>query len=149
MQETIYMVGESYLAYKEKRMASVNIKNSESITSFIRDIWHPDISIIERFLSINLNRANNIISYHWISQGGLAGTIFDTRIILKSALESLACSIILAHNHPSGNTTPSSADLTITSKITKSAEIMEIKVLDHIILTPDSYYSMADHGHFD
>ena len=146
MAETIYMVGESYLAYKEKSMKSIDIKNSTNVAQFIKSIWYDDISIIERFLSLNLNRANSIISYHWVSQGGLTGTVVDTRIIFKSAIESLASAIIIAHNHPSRKLDPSEADLILTDKIKQTSNIMDIQLLDHLIITKDSYFSFADGG---
>ena len=141
------MVGEAYLAYKEKKIVNINIKKSTDVYNFINDIWHKDISIIERFLLLNLDRKNSIISYHWISQGGLSGTIIDTKIIFKSAIESLASAIIVAHNHPSGNTKPSDADIKVTSKLKQTGEIMNISLLDHLIITNISYCSMADNGY--
>ena len=81
-----------------------------------------------------------------ISQGGLSGTIIDVRIILKMALEKLACSIILCHNHPSGNLIPSQADKDITNKIKEAGKFMDIPVLDHLIIGNDAYFSFADEG---
>ena len=147
MNDAIYMVGESYLTYKEKTMMSIDIKDSKHVYEFIKSIWQPDIQILERFLLLALNRKNSIISYHWISQGGLAGTVVDIRIIFKSAVESLASNIIVCHNHPSGNLQPSDADITITNKIARSGEIMDIKLLDHLIINSEGYLSMADEGY--
>ena len=141
------MVGETRLKYvSTKKMVPVDIKDSKDVYAFIKELWYDDLEVIERFLLLNLNRTNSIISYHWISQGGLAGTVIDTRVIFKSAIESLAQSIIVTHNHPSGNTKPSEADITITNKLSRTGEIMEIKLLDHLIITHDSYFSMADDG---
>jgi DNA repair protein RadC len=81
-----------------------------------------------------------------ISQGGLTGTVIDTRMILKHALDKRATSIIISHNHPSGNRTPSEADIKITKKIRSAAEIMDIMVLDHIIVAGRTYFSFADEG---
>ena len=93
-----------------------------------------------------LNQANKTIGYAKISQGGIAGTVVDVRIIAKYAVESLAVSVILAHNHPSGNLKPSEADLIITKKIKEGLKILDIKVFDHIILSADNYYSFEDEG---
>jgi len=81
-----------------------------------------------------------------ISQGGISGTVIDVRIILKNALEKLASSIILCHNHPSGTMEASDADMKITRKIKNAAQLMDISVLDHIIIGQNSYISMADEG---
>lgn len=93
-----------------------------------------------------MNRSNNTIGYAKISQGGVAGTVVDVKIIAKYAIDTLASSVILAHNHPSGNTQPSRADKDITQKIKDSLKLFDISVLDHIILTEDEYFSFADEG---
>ena len=100
----------------------------------------------EEFWVLLLNRNNLYIDKMMISQGGLSGTIIDVRIILKMALEKLACSIILCHNHPSGNLIPSQADKDITNKIKEAGKYMDIPVLDHLIIGNDAYFSFADEG---
>ncbi len=100
----------------------------------------------EEFWVLLLNRSNRVVTKFKISQGGISGTVIDVRLILKPAIENLASSIILCHNHPSGNRYPSDADEKITKKIKESAEIMDIKVLDHIIVTDKSYFSFQDEG---
>ena len=121
------------------------IRNSETV----RDIFSPLLADLEHeeFWLLCLNRANRVLGKYKISQGGLSGTVVDTRIILKKALDSLSSCLILVHNHPSGNTQPSKADITITKKIKEAAEVMEIKVLDHVIICANSqYFSFADEG---
>lgn len=122
------------------------IKNSQHVAEIFREIYEDSISIYESMFAVYLNRANNTIGWFRISQGGLSGTVVDQRLILKVALECLASSIILCHNHPSGSKQPSEADINTTKKVKQAAEIMDIKILDHVILTEDSYYSMADEG---
>lgn len=100
----------------------------------------------EVFAVIFLNRANRIIHFEIISRGGITGTVADPRIILKKALEEEAVSIILCHNHPSGNLTPSRADELLTQKIKEAALLLDIRVLDHIIVSEMGYYSFADEG---
>ncbi|HET6558479.1 MAG TPA: DNA repair protein RadC [Prolixibacteraceae bacterium] len=100
----------------------------------------------EEFWILLLNRNNMMIEKLQISQGGLSGTVIDVRIILKMAIEKLACSIILCHNHPSGNLVPSEADKEITRKIKEAGKHMDIPVLDHVIIGNDSYFSFADEG---
>lgn len=100
----------------------------------------------EEFWVLILNRANRVIKKHQISQGGVAGTVADPKIIYKSALDSLASGIILAHNHPSGNLTPSQADIDLTKKLREAGKMLEIQVLDHIIVAGQKYFSFADEG---
>ncbi|MCH5246698.1 MAG: DNA repair protein RadC [Muribaculaceae bacterium] len=100
----------------------------------------------EEFWIVFLDRSNRIKSSEMISVGGVSGTIVDIKIILKKALDKLASSLILVHNHPSGNLKPSVADDSITSKIKEGAEAIDMKVLDHIIVSPLGYYSYNDEG---
>lgn len=100
----------------------------------------------EEFWILMLNRNNLVIDKMMVSQGGLSGTIIDVRIILKTALDKLACSLILCHNHPSGNLIPSEADKEITRKIREAGKHMDIAVLDHLIIGNDAYFSFADEG---
>lgn len=100
----------------------------------------------EEFWVLFLNRANRIISKQQISAGGMSGTIADPRMIFKAALDQKALSIILCHNHPSGNTQPSTADIQLTKNIVEAGKVLEISVLDHVIITQNDYYSFADEG---
>lgn len=100
----------------------------------------------EIFGVLYLNRANRINHFEIISEGGITGTVADPRIILKKALEQDAVSIILCHNHPSGNTKPSKSDEDLTQKIKQAARYFDITLLDHIIVSESGYYSFADEG---
>lgn len=122
----------------------IPVKSSETVFS----IFHPLMGDLEHeeFWLLMLNRANRVSGKYKISQGGLSGTVIDTRIILKKALDQLASSIIVCHNHPSGNRQPSEADIKITEKLLKAAEMLEIKLLDHVIIADKSYFSFADEG---
>jgi DNA repair protein RadC len=100
----------------------------------------------EEFWILLLDRGNKIMDKALISQGGVSGTVTDVRLIMKSAVEKLASSIILCHNHPSGTLQASDSDLKITKKISDAAKIMDISVLDHIIIGQNKYFSMADEG---
>lgn len=99
----------------------------------------------EVFGVVYLNKANKINHFEVISRGGISGTIADPRIIFSKALEVKATHMILCHNHPSGNLKPSRQDEELTQKLKKAGELMEIKVLDHIIVSDEGYYSFADH----
>ncbi len=114
-------------------------------SSDIYDFLKPILAHLphEEFYFVLLNRRNDILTREKLSQGGLSGTVVDIRLILKAALEYGASSIILCHNHPSGNTQPSDADIKITKKIKEGAKLLDIMVLDHIIIG-DGYSSMAD-----
>lgn len=100
----------------------------------------------EEFWVLLLNRSNSVIKRESVSRGGVAGTVVDSKIIFKSAIENLASSIILCHNHPSGNLKPSEADIKLTKKIKEAGTLLDIPVLDHIIITDSAYYSFADEG---
>ncbi len=101
----------------------------------------------EEFWILLLNRANKVISKERISSGGVAGTVVDAKIVFRKALENgPACSLILVHNHPSGNIRPSQADIEITKKLKMAGEALDIGVLDHLIIAGQSYYSFADDG---
>lgn len=100
----------------------------------------------EIFAVVFLNRSNKINHFEIISKGGITGTVADPRIILKKALENEATAIVLCHNHPSGNVKPSRADEELTVKIKEAAKYFDIRVMDHIIVSEDGYYSFADEG---
>jgi DNA repair protein RadC len=100
----------------------------------------------EVFAVIFLNRANKINHFEIISKGGITGTVADPRIILKKALEEDATSLVLCHNHPSGNLRPSRADEELTKKIKEAASYFDITIIDHIIVSEDGFYSFADDG---
>jgi DNA repair protein RadC len=98
----------------------------------------------EEFWALFLNRSNKVLCKSKISQGGITGTVTDIRLILKTALEHLATSMILCHNHPSGNLQPSDADISITRRLKDSSSLMDISLLDHVIVAHNRYFSFAD-----
>ncbi|SDM75603.1 RadC family protein [Kriegella aquimaris] len=100
----------------------------------------------EEFWIVYLNNANSVLQLSQLSKGGLTGTLVDIRIVMKQALELGAVALILAHNHPSGTLKPSAADKQITQKLKLGAEALDIKVLDHLIITQKDYFSFADEG---
>ena len=93
-----------------------------------------------------MNRANHVMELKNVSKGGVSGTVADAKLIFKAALSKLASSIILCHNHPSGNLKPSKADLQLTSKLVEGGKNLDIAVLDHLIIGNNSYFSFADEG---
>lgn len=103
----------------------------------------------EHMAAIYMNRANKIIGFKVLSSGGMTGTVCDVRTVLAVGLQLMAVGIILVHNHPSGNLKPSKADEMLTKKVKEGAQLMDMNVLDHLIITPfenDGYYSFADEG---
>jgi DNA repair protein RadC len=108
------------------------------IEPLVSDLQH------EEFWVLLLNRSNQIIDQKRISQGGISGTVTDVRLILNAAVERLASGLILCHNHPSGNLSPSDADFKITKKIKDAAAFLDLTVLDHLIISEQGYLSMAD-----
>lgn len=122
----------------------VIIKSSKDIATYLK-VMLMDFSH-EVFAVVYLNRANKITHFEIISQGGITGTVADPRVILKRAVEKNACSLILTHNHPSGSLLPSKSDEEITSKIKMAASYFDIKILDHLIVSDEGYFSFADDG---
>lgn len=100
----------------------------------------------EMFMAIYLDRSQKVLSYQTVSTGGITGTIADPRLILKKAIEEGASSIILSHNHPSGNLRPSQADIDLTRKMKEAAQLIDVRVMDHLIISEEGYYSFADDG---
>ncbi len=120
------------------------IKNSRDTFEIIQSVL-TDLNY-EEFWIILLNRANKVLKKINVSEGGLSGTVADPKKIFKLALDHYASSVILCHNHPSGNITPSDADKKLTRKILRGAEYLEISILDHIIVGVENYFSFADEG---
>lgn len=120
------------------------ILHSKDIAEFLR----AKLKYMKRevFAVVFLNRANKVMHHEIISEGGITGTVADPRVILKKALEHDAVNLILCHNHPSGSVKPSRQDEELTQKIKEAARYLDIKVMDHIIVSEDGYYSFADEG---
>jgi DNA repair protein RadC len=100
----------------------------------------------EEFWMILLNRSNQLIRKECVSKGGVSGTVVDPKMVFKPALQYLACSMIICHNHPSGNLNPSASDIKITKQLKEAGRTLEIPVLDHLIVAEEKYYSFADNG---
>ena len=142
-----YSVAEIGITYTPKVPAKnrIKIQGSQDVYNACTAFW-PAFDHVEYFYILFLNRGNHLLGVHQISKGGFTGTVVDVRVIFQVALKACATSIIAVHNHPSGNLTPSDADDVITRKIKEAGRILEIPLLDHLIITSESYYSMADNG---
>lgn len=149
MENQFTKIAEVKLSYITNVKASDRIQVTSSLESYrlFRESWDKEtIELFEEFKLMLLNRSNKVLGIAQLSQGGISGTVTDVRIILQYALKANASSIILCHNHPSGNLQPSEADLRITGKVKEAGMIHDITMLDHLIITNDGYYSMADMG---
>lgn len=122
------------------------VNNSKKIADYIRQFYSDDLGIFESFFLLTLDRALNTTGFVKISQGGIFGTVVDIRLICKYAIDSLCSSVVICHNHPSGNINPSEQDNVQTQKVKQAMKMFDINLLDHIILTENSYYSYADNG---
>lgn len=135
-----------------RRRRAEEVVELKKVTSskVIFEIMQPIIGELphEEFWIIYLNNSNKVISKSQLSKGGITGTLVDIRIVFKTALEMGATALILIHNHPSGTLIPSDADKQITRKLKLAGDSLEIKVLDHLIVTETSYFSFADEGIF-
>lgn len=125
---------------RERKTISSSRDAYEWLRPLVADLDH------EQFWILLLNRANKVMGAEQVSIGGMTGTVVDPKIIFRRALQGQATSLILCHNHPSGNVQPSAADLDITRKLRRAGEHLEIPVLDHLIITQSAYHSFADEG---
>jgi DNA repair protein RadC len=133
-----------------RRRKEAELPQKQTVTSSAHafDLLHPHLMDLphEEFWVLLLSRANSVLKKVQISSGGVAGTVADPKIIFKTAIENLASSLILVHNHPSGNLKPSQADLELTKKMKEAGKLLEIPVLDHLIIAERKYFSFADEG---
>ena len=128
----------------EEAQKIIKIQSSKSVFELLQ----PIIGELEHeeFWIVYLNNSNKVLHRAQLSKGGITGTLVDVRLVMKQALELGAVALILAHNHPSGTLKPSAADKQITQKLKTAAEVLDIKVLDHLIITQKEYFSFADEG---
>jgi len=125
--------------------SNIKLTNSRSVFNLLLENWnHDTIQLLEEFKVLLLNRNNIVLGIYQVSKGGIAGTVVDPKLIFGVALKTVASSIILAHNHPSGNLKPSPEDIRITKKLVEAGKVLDIQVLDHLIITDIGYYSFAD-----
>lgn len=140
-------VKEFSLKYNKTEIDTTTISNSIEITDILRRVFDKDeINIYECFYILLLNNSLKVQGFAKISQGGITETTADTRLIAKYAIDSFSTNVVLAHNHPSGNKIPSNNDKKLTDKVVKALQLLDIRVLDHIIITDNDYYSFADGG---
>lgn len=142
-------LAEVQVAYKNNVPPSDRVKltGTPDTIGYLRSVWDTDrIEYTEDMVMILLNIAKDVLGWVKLSQGGTIGTVCDPKVVFSVALVANANSIILAHNHPSGNLRPSEQDILVCRKINEGAKLLDIKLLDNIIITANGYYSFASEG---
>ncbi len=145
----LYKVAEVELSYKTKVKASdrPQIMSSKDAYNVLLAAWDEGrIEFVEQFKVLFLNRANKVLGIYDVSTGGVSGTVADPKVIFVAALKANACGIVISHNHQSGNQKPSRQDEELTLRIKSAGQLLEIKLMDHVIVTTEGYYSFADEG---
>lgn len=148
-KQTSFTVAEVQLIYKSKCDITLRprITKSSECYKILLSSWNQDtIELCEEFKILLLNRANKVLAISTLSQGGTASTIADPKLLFTTALKLKASSLILAHNHPSGELKPSEADIKMTKNLIEGGKILDIIVLDHLIISSNGYYSFGDEG---
>lgn len=149
-QSEFFNVAEVQLSYKPhfKAQERPQISTSQQAYQVLLSNWDKSlINFLEQAKMILLNRNNRVLGIVDLSKGGGSSTVMDTRVVFAIALKSTATSIILAHNHPSGNLRPSSDDVRITKKLKEAAKLLDIELHDHLIITENNYLSMAEEAY--
>ena len=148
-EKTLFEVAEIQLSYKSKVKASLRpkIESSRDAYNVLNKYWDEGkMDFVEQFKVLLLNRANKVIGIYEVSSGTTVGTVADPRSVFVAALKANACAVIISHNHPSGNLIASQADINLTKDLKDAGKFLHIPLLDHIIMTSESYYSFADEG---
>ena len=140
-------IQEITVQYSKALSTDKSVHNSEDAYRYFLEVWNMNtIELQEEFKVLLLNNANQILGVYNLSKGGMTGTIADIRLLFATALKTASVGIILAHNHPSGVLKPSYADKVLTNKIRTSGEMLDIKMLDHLIISKEGYFSFKDEG---
>jgi DNA repair protein RadC len=140
-------VAEIKISYHPSKNDKPLIRSSGDAFTFFKGFYMSErICLQEQFAAMYLNRANKVLGVTILSIGGMTGTVVDVRLVICVALKCAATSILLCHNHPSGNLQPSRSDIELTNKIKQAADLFDIKLIEHLIITEESYYSFADEG---
>lgn len=135
-----------YLKKEKSSFPKTKITRSSDAYEIIRQFYQDDIDIYESFFILLLDRSSYTIGYAKISQGGIAGTVVDNKLLAKYVVDSLASAVVLAHNHPSGSLKPSDPDIKVTQQLKQCLSYFGSVVLDHLIITSSGYYSFAEEG---
>lgn len=140
-------ISEISVSYSNSNDKKLKVKNSKDSFEILLESWDKKtIELQEEFKILLLNRGNTVLGMYPMSKGGVTGTVVDAKLVFSVALKCNASNIIIAHNHPSGNLTPSEADKLITKKLKTAGKYLDITLLDHLIITKSGYYSFTDNG---
>lgn len=140
-------VAEIKVSYSTANTPKIKITNAQKAFELILSSWDSDIiELQEEFKILLLNRVNEVLGIYPLSKGGRTGTVVDLRLIFAVVLKCNAIGIILCHNHPSGNLKPSDADISITNNIKKCADLLDINLIDHLIITKNGFFSFSSEG---
>ena len=148
MRKTLHGVSEIEISYRPAIGSKPEVTSSSDAYHILKEYYPEDqIALKEYFVVMYLNQANRVIGVQKLSIGGLTAAIADVRLLFGTALKVLATGVVISHNHPSGNTRPSLQDINLTKQVKEAGKLLDIKLLDHLILTPDDkYISLADRG---
>lgn len=149
MEKMQFKVSEIQVSYRPGFKAGERPKVTSSMDAYsiLRQAWDEDrMELLEDFKVLLLNRPNRVLGVILVASGGFAGVMVDPKLVFSVALKCGAHAMILAHNHPSGELLPSSANISLTEKLSAGEKLLGIKVFDHLILSPDGYYSFGDEG---
>lgn len=147
----MFLLNEVCLTYKTKAPITSNtpvISGPEDAFRILKQHWETDINMVERFKVLLLDTKNRVIGISNFSQGGMNGTVVDSRILFATALQALATAMIIAHNHPSGDVQPSKNDEILTDRLMRVGKDLDLPIIDHLIVSPDSYYSFGSKQFF-
>jgi len=149
IQSELLMVAEVKITYRPKFKVSERpqISKSKDAYDILIQQWDKGkIALLEEFKILLLNRRNRVLGIVHISSGGLSGTVADPKVIFTAALKACASGIMVCHNHPSGELDPSNEDLSLTRRLVDAGKMLDLKILDHLIICEDNYYSFGDDG---
>ncbi|CAA0204902.1 JAB domain-containing protein [Tenacibaculum maritimum] len=140
-------IAEVKVSYTTNNTEKLRVTDSKTSYNVLLACWNKNtIELQEEFKVLLLNRNNQILGIYPLSKGGTASSIVDVKLLFSVALKCNTHGIILAHNHPSGNLTPSEADKRLTKKIVEASKVLDVAILDHIILSKNNYYSFSDNN---
>lgn len=125
----------------------VKLKSSSEVADYLKELYQSngdDINVVEHVYVLSLNNANNVTGFMKLGSGTIASSVVDFRVLFKFVIDSLSVSFIVSHNHPSGSLIPSNADIELTKKLKEASRVLDLKLLDHIILSYDGHYSFAN-----
>ena len=147
MINTLYKLAEIQVSYSTQNTQKEKINAVQMAYDMLLDSWDTGtLELQEEFKVILLNRANEALGIYSLSKGGISGTVVDVRLLFAVALKCNASGIIISHNHPSGNTKPSDADIALTKKIKRCSDFLDIPLIDHLIITKNAFYSFSNEG---